>query len=61
MSQKQQMLILKDEKLAERLVMSSHVPTLKHKVKQQHITRKQLFQLLRETNKQLFTGHVSFF
>ncbi len=30
--------------------MSSHVPTLKHKVEQQLLTWKQLFQLLQETN-----------
>ncbi len=31
-------------------MVSSHVLTLKHEVKQWHITWKQLFQLLQETN-----------
>ncbi len=32
------MLILKDEELTECFVVSTHVPKLKHKVKQRHIT-----------------------
>ncbi len=48
----QQKLILTDVKLAECLVVSSHVPTQKHKAKHGHITQKRLFQLLLETNKQ---------
>ncbi len=47
------MVVLKDTKLARRLVVSSHVPTLKHKAKKGYITHKRLFQLLYETNKQL--------
>ncbi len=43
------------------LVLSFHVPILKHKVKQQLITMKWLFQLLQETNKQLFPGHMLLF
>ncbi len=37
---------IKDKKLTKCLVASSHVPTLKHKVKQWHMTWKWLFQLL---------------
>ncbi len=40
------MLILKDVKLAECLLVSSHVRTLKHKAKHAYITQKQVFQLL---------------
>ncbi len=39
-------LVLKDGKLAECLVVSLHVTTLKQEVKHQHITKKRLFQLL---------------
>ncbi len=55
------MLVLKDNKLTECLVVSSHVPTLKHEVKQQHITWNQLSQLLQETNKKLFLGYTTLF
>ncbi len=37
------MLVLKDLKLADCFVVSAHVRTLKDKVKQRHITPKQLF------------------
>ncbi len=57
------MLIFKDEKLTKCLVVFSHVLTLKHQVKQQHITWKWLFTLLQETNKQrkkqLFSGNTA--
>ncbi len=46
--------VLKDEIIAECLVVSSHFPTLKHEVEQQLLTCKWLFELLPETNKQLF-------
>ncbi len=39
-------------KLAECLVVSSQVPTLKRDAKHGFITKKRLFQLLHETNKQ---------
>ncbi len=55
------MLVLKDDKLAECLVVSSHVLTLEHKAKHGYLTQKQLFQLLHETNKQTaVTGFDSF-
>ncbi len=41
----------------ECLVVSSHVPTLKHKVKQQLLTQKWLFQLLQDTNKEPFPAY----
>ncbi len=47
-----------NKKLAECLAVSSHVSTLKHKVKQRQITQKWLFQLLQQTNKQLLLGNV---
>ncbi len=50
--------VLKDETIAECSVVSSHVPTLKHEVEQKLLTWQQLFQLLQETNKQLFAGHM---
>ncbi len=43
-------LVLKDVKLAECLVVSSHVQTVKHKAKHRYTTQKRLFQLLHETN-----------
>ncbi len=46
--------VLKEETVTERLVVSSHVLTPKHKVEQQLLTWEQLFQLLQETNKQPF-------
>ncbi len=49
--------VLKDETTAKCLVVSSHVPTLKHEVEQQLLTQKQLLQLLQETNKQLFLAY----
>ncbi len=49
LSFKKKKVFLKDE-----AIVSSHVPTLKHEVEQQLLTRKQLFQLLQETNTQLF-------
>ncbi len=42
--------MLKDVKLAECLVVSFHVPTLKHKVKHRYISQKQLLLLLHGTN-----------
>ncbi len=47
-------LVLKDVTC---FMVSSHAPTLKRKVKQQPITWKRIFQLLQETNKQLFLGY----
>ncbi len=44
-----------------RIVVSSHVPTLKHGANQGYITHKQLFQLLHETSKQSFLGYISVF
>ncbi len=52
-------LILKDLKVAERQVASSHVPTLKHEAKHGYITQKWPFQMLHETNKHLFPGYIS--
>ncbi len=40
---RQQTLAFKDVKLVQCLVVSSRVLTLKHKVKQRHMTQKQLF------------------
>ncbi len=50
-----------DMKLAECLVVSSHVPTLKHEAKHGYVTQKWLFQVLQETNKQPFSGYMSMF
>ncbi len=52
------MLILQEVKLCKCFVVSSHVPTLKHEAKHGYVTQKRLFQLLHETNKQLFQGHI---
>ncbi len=54
----QLIVILKYVELTECLVVSSHVLTLKHKVRHRCITRKWLFQLHQETNRQLFAGHM---
>ncbi len=43
------MLVLKVVKLAKRLVVSSHVLTLKHKVRHRHITQKCLIREAAET------------
>ncbi len=49
--------VLKDDTIAKCLGVSSDVPTLKHRVEQQHLTQKQLFQLCQETSKQSFLGY----
>ncbi len=46
----------KDETIAQSLLVSSYVPTLKRKVEQQLSTWKQLLQLLQETNKQVLSA-----
>ncbi len=50
---------LKDVKLAECLGVPSHVLTLKHKVEQQYITRKQLFVCFIKQLKEPSAGHIS--
>ncbi len=52
--------VLKDKRIAECLVMSAHVPTLKHKVEHQHMTQKQLFCFLKQLKKQ-FGGYMLVF
>ncbi len=53
---------LKDEKVAECVVVSSRVPTRKHEAKQQHITQKQLFvcSIGKQLKEQLLS-HISMF
>ncbi len=54
------MFVLKDAKLVKYSAVSSHVPILKQEVRRWLITRKQLFRLLQETNKQMLPGHMPF-
>ncbi len=46
----QQTLVLKDVKLIECLVVSSHVLTLKYEAKHGYLIEQRLFQLLHEIN-----------
>ncbi len=49
-------IILKNLKVTKCFVVSSHVPTLKHEVKQGYKTQKHLFQLLHKTNSRFWVN-----
>ncbi len=51
--------LLKDEKLSECLVVSSHVPTPKHEAKHRYVSRKQVFVSFLKQLKELLLGYIS--